>query len=733
MSSSHRSHHSAKAEEEEPDEEHDEEVDELVRLRKQLREAEETIQQHVDTLYERDERIQSLEQQVSGLKRQLQGKEQQIEDLTSQLESIGEDAGGKAKDSARSGVHEADSIEKRIAAELERELATKSEAQQIDWLKRRLRVTARQLDVHKNLSSNKLNAVESKASEEVSSEHRARLQAEEHARRSNERTNAMQAELSRVNDQVTRLMADKEELKAREQKLRDNLDGLHRAIKQMEEERDDLSQQVAYLKDSNAHKQEQEHLGQLRTLPEFSSMENDFSHTRVELAGERESRAAALSAWEKAENKAKTLELSLQEHQSAHEHELKAVLEEKKAAERECVWQEEQVRRVKEQLAAAQAELNDRTEEVTRLRVRLGGIQSEIRATTELEKLRAQVMVESMRTEMEWRQKVLRKQVDAARAKAEEETIRRLKVERDAKHMSIKLREQARELEQRKQAQVAKRRKDSEQGGTRDHLRELADIDAQIARLEKEKMEHDRAAEAQDGEFLPQLNINQRISQAQSNITGLFAGGAPVGGGGGYADDDLVGPPPPPNPKRHGGGAAGRSGEGAFWEDGMEEQFWDNMDGEFGGAQPQHQQHQHQPRQPRRRSSPVKQGSSGNVNRRNGRGSRASQQGGRQSRSHLIPYSNYQQDDDARSVASSSGIPVRKSPKANGRRRSPQPNGRRKRGGGGGGGGGGGYADIHSNVSTPAGRRGRKKKDNGAAARKARRAAEAAARARDWK
>jgi hypothetical protein len=162
----------------------------------------------------------------------------------------------------------------------------------------------------------------------------------------------------------------------------------------------------------------------------------------------------------------------------------KTLLEEKRNVQRALSATEERLTGSLSETNAVRASLSRREEEVTALRVQVGGIQREVAANSELERMRTQVVVkgmrsdmETMRTELEWREKVLMGQIKSLRQRCAAEVVERLKMERELKDSQMQLLDNQLLLQQK-------------QAGTRDHdakrRRELAGLDAEISRLQRD-------------------------------------------------------------------------------------------------------------------------------------------------------------------------------------------------------------------------------------------------------
>ncbi len=230
---------------------------------------------------------------------------------------------------------------------------------------------------------------------------------------------------------------------------------------------------------------------------------------RASVTSEREAREAALAAWEAAEARAHRLGESQADSKSELHRDLKVALEERRVLERNVEWQMEQNRRDESRLRMVEAELRQRTEDATGMRIKLAGFQTEVRAAMEMEQIKAQVMIESLKAEIEYRERMLQTQVDQLQAALDRETLEKLRLEKALKKSELTFQDQLRERESMwRQQQLAVQQQTQraalelplpqDVGGVGAKVRsarqrEIAEIDERIAGLQSEQQAHETA------------------------------------------------------------------------------------------------------------------------------------------------------------------------------------------------------------------------------------------------
>jgi hypothetical protein len=249
----------------------------------------------------------------------------------------------------------------------------------------------------------------------------------------------------------------------------------------------------------------------IRESPAFATEVGKFfaemDALRASVQSEREAREAALAAWEAAEARAHRL-LEQQADQKTELHrDLKVAMEEKRVLEKNVEWQMEQNRRDEARLRMVEAELRGRTEEATSMRIKLAGFQTEVRAAMEMEQIKAQVMIESLKSEIEQRERSMQQQIDQLQMNLDREMMQKLQLEKALKKSELTFQDQLREREkywreQQLQVQQAQQRAHLELplpadvGGVGAKVRsarqrEIAEIEERIAGLQHEQHEHE--------------------------------------------------------------------------------------------------------------------------------------------------------------------------------------------------------------------------------------------------
>jgi hypothetical protein len=154
---------------------------------------------------------------------------------------------------------------------------------------------------------------------------------------------------------------------------------------------------------------------------------------------------------------------------------------------------QERLAREAERCTVLESKIAAKEEEIVGLRVRLGASQTEVAAAIELERLKAQVAVETLRRELEWRELVWRKQVEAAEARSSGETAERLQATKTLRFLQQQLQEKDADLE-RALASTLKRKSPASTGALNAlFAQEVKELDSQIELARREQARHERA------------------------------------------------------------------------------------------------------------------------------------------------------------------------------------------------------------------------------------------------
>ena len=107
--------------------------------------------------------------------------------------------------------------------------------------------------------------------------------------------------------------------------------------------------------------------------------------------------------------------------------------------ERELLWEREQHQRLKDEYASLKASKQAQEVELTDLRVKLGGIQAEIRAAKEVEQLRSEMALSSVRNQMEFQTASLSNELLDSESRREEAEIHCIKLEKICQKLRLQL------------------------------------------------------------------------------------------------------------------------------------------------------------------------------------------------------------------------------------------------------------------------------------------------------
>ena len=226
------------------------------------------------------------------------------------------------------------------------------------------------------------------------------------------------------------------------------------------------------------------------------------------LEEERAGRRAALHAWEKAEKRVKELEGQRGEVSGNLRADVDRMHEQKLVAEGRVTWMEEENERLRERIRSIEQEVEAKNQECVNLRMQVGTMQGEMRANAELEKVRSQIVVESLKNDVEWQVKAMQQQLDEAKLQLQRETVNRLKLEKAYRAAVMDLEERDREI-QHTHMLVAKRK-----SKTRSHshkLEEMDDIDHQLEAHREEAKRLERAIYRHSKQIPAMPSIDYRI------------------------------------------------------------------------------------------------------------------------------------------------------------------------------------------------------------------------------
>eukprot|EP00657_Telonema_sp_P-1_P007260 TRINITY_DN27018_c0_g1_i3.p1 TRINITY_DN27018_c0_g1~~TRINITY_DN27018_c0_g1_i3.p1 ORF type:complete len:250 (+),score=98.30 TRINITY_DN27018_c0_g1_i3:134-883(+) len=235
----------------------------------------------------------------------------------------------------------------------------------------------------------------------------------------------------------------------------------------------------------------------------------DRDKAERDLTFEQEVRRAAASSRDEAEKK-------LGEEQQA-----KDMVSQELQSARDQLLSAEQSRRAAEEAAAKDREaLEQREEDVMALRIELGEKEAEVRHAGKMENLRCSVEIEKLRSELEWKTRMLTNECEDLEARLDESDSRRKKMEQAVMQANSEMRLRRQEGEQMKRMlEEVITRTDGARSTEDSKLRELSAVRESVQALKEEALRQmsalDRMQEVQLSDF--EAPSRRRRTQSEGN------------------------------------------------------------------------------------------------------------------------------------------------------------------------------------------------------------------------
>eukprot|EP01083_Nonionella_stella_P141037 433808_1 len=221
-----------------------------------------------------------------------------------------------------------------------------------------------------------------------------------------------------------------------------------------------------------------------KQLPEWQRAQEQFERAARELQSEKEGRRAALAAWEKAGARLKAEQAKIESIRAGYERDLKNLKEERITLERDLTWNKEQNERLIRKSESDQAEMQTLREELSAVKVQLNTADNIRGSESSLEQLKSHVIMETLKSQMEWRERNYEKQIVSLRSDLNSERIKCLKMEKSLKNFEATARSQFVEQQEQMANHQAVAVKPKYFPIDRTTNEELIDIESQLRRLE---------------------------------------------------------------------------------------------------------------------------------------------------------------------------------------------------------------------------------------------------------
>jgi len=170
-----------------------------------------------------------------------------------------------------------------------------------------------------------------------------------------------------------------------------------------------------------------------------SAGEVEVDRLREELAAQQESRKSAIDAWEAAERKVVEAEERVVEAEKEMQNGLRQMEEEKWDAQKKLKWQVSKTEEAEARIANLQSKLGQKNEELMSLQVNLNSLQINARAADQVERLKTQATIESMRRDQMWRESFYRQSLQQMQGRLESQKVRELKLQRQLNEAQLQL------------------------------------------------------------------------------------------------------------------------------------------------------------------------------------------------------------------------------------------------------------------------------------------------------
>jgi len=309
--------------------------------------------------------------------------------------------------------------------------------------------------------------------------------------------------------------------------LKDSVKELRQTLEDMLGEKSELSLKleasdvkVAALEKDYTKVQEcyQASLEDLKSLPEYKALEQSVVEGQCLLDEERQSKLRALEAWEKSQKELQIQQDKNIEERRGFEMELKSVQAERLDVQRSLSWFQEEVQRLEAKLKDRAEDARQHTEEVMQLRVKLGAVETEIKAAGELEKLKAQIMIESMQSEMRWREKMSSTQIENLQKRLDAASLDKLRLQKQMAQFETAIQEERESVINVPVAPQGGQPPQPPHGRRNKHVlikhryAMMQNFDAEIARLQADIDYRKRVGQQNEG-FLPPIHQPQYVAQ----------------------------------------------------------------------------------------------------------------------------------------------------------------------------------------------------------------------------
>jgi len=284
--------------------------------------------------------------------------------------------------------------------------------------------------------------------------------------------------------------------------LKDSIKNLKQSLEDVLQEKTDLttkleSEQTTCQKLTQDNEQLQEYynasLADLKALPEYKSLQLQVEEKKQLILEEKESRIAALDAWEKSQKSWKLDQEKMNQERRNYEMDAKNLQHERDELQRTINWHQEELHRLEEKLKEVEKDNLVKAEEITQFRIKVGSIETEMKQGIEFEKLKARTVIESLTLEMKWRQKMFKAKNAALQGQLDDMSLQKLKLQKQFTQLEAALQEEREASFQNPQfpvppphGQPNSINRSNRRILMKQRYMELEGIDAEIARLKQD-------------------------------------------------------------------------------------------------------------------------------------------------------------------------------------------------------------------------------------------------------